>query len=64
MMDQILNFVSRIFLYIFSSCPVLFIFDNTVSHTCFAENTFLVKKMNLGIGKKQLRIKNRFINAI
>ena len=48
-MDQTVNLITRIFFYIFFDYQALFVFNNATNHLCFAKNTFLAKKMNLGI---------------
>lgn len=53
MTDQIVNFATCIFLYTFPKCQVFFVFVNTANHAYYAENVFLAKKLNLGIGGKQ-----------
>lgn len=64
MTDQTVNLVTRIFPYAFPDCQALFAFDNAANHVCFAENASLAKKMNLGVGGKQPRMRDRFNDAI
>lgn len=64
MTDQIVNLTTRIFSYAFPDCQALFTFDNTTNYACYTENALLAKKINLDIGRKQLRIRDRFNNAI
>ena len=64
MTNQIVNLVTRIFFYVFSNCQAFFAFDNTTNHTFYAKNTLLAKKMNLGVGEKQLKMRDEFNNAI
>ena len=58
MTNQIVNFATRIFFYVFPDYQALFAFDNTANHAYFAENALLAKKMNLGVGQKPLGIKD------
>ena len=50
--DQTINLAIQIFPYAFPDCQVLFAFDNSANHGCYAENALLAKKMNLGVGGK------------
>lgn len=58
MTDQTVNLATQIFPYAFPDCQALFAFDNAANHTCFAENVFLAKKINLGVGGKQPRMRD------
>ena len=64
MTDQIVNLATRIFFYTFPDCQAFFAFDNIANYACFAENIFQAKKMNLGVSRKQFRMKDRFNDAI
>ena len=64
MTDQTVNLTTRIFPYAFPDCQALFAFDNAANHACFAENALLAKKMNLGVGGKQPRMRDGFNDAI
>lgn len=63
MTDQTINIATRIFPYAFPVCQALFAFDNASNHACFAENALLAKKMNLGTGRKQPRLRDGFNQA-
>ena len=56
--DQTINLAIRIFPYAFPDCQALFAFDNSANHTCFAENALLAKRINLGLGGKQPRMRD------
>ena len=64
MTNQIINLATRIFRYAFPDCQALFALNNVANHACFAEKTLVVKKMNLSVGGKQFRTKNRFNDAM
>ena len=64
MIDQIVYLSTRIFLYAFPDCQALFAFDNAANHAFYAENALLAKKMNLGVGGKQPRMRDGFNDAI
>lgn len=64
MTDQTVNLATRIFSYAYPNCQALFAFDNASNHACFAENALLAKKMNLGMGGKQPRMKDGFNDLI
>ena len=64
MTDQKVNLATQNFFYAILDCEAFFAFDNAANYAFFAENAFLAKKMNLGVGKKQARMRNRFNNAI
>ena len=64
MTDQTVNLATRIFLYAFPGCQALFAFDNASNHACFAEDTLLAKKMNLGVGGKQPCMRKDYNSAI
>ncbi len=57
-------YFQRIFSYAFPNCQALFAFDNVTNHACYTKNTLLAKKMNLGMGRKQPRMRNRFNDII
>lgn len=63
MTDQTVNIATRIFPYAFPDCQALFAFDNASNHACFAEDALLAKKMNLGTGGKQPRLRAGFNQA-
>lgn len=60
MTDQTVNLATRIFPYAYPGCQALFAFDNASNHACFAENALLARKMNLGVGGKQPRMRDGF----
>lgn len=53
MIDQKVNFATRIFLYAFPNYQAIFAFDNMVNYACFTENAFLTKKINLDMAGKK-----------
>lgn len=64
MTDQTVNLATQIFPYAFSNYQALIVFDNIANHACYIENALLAKKMNLGIGGKQSRIRDKFNDII
>ena len=64
MKDQTVNLATRIFPYAIPDCQAPFAFDNAANHACNAENAFLAKKMNLGVGGKQPRMRDGFCQKV
>ncbi len=50
MVDQAVKIATRVFSYAYPGCQALFAFDNSSNHSCYAEDAFLVRNMNLGPG--------------